>query len=380
MQKLREAIDELEAQAGLDVRELSALGDRLQALICREAREAVRRGDHQVEGKTPNGWVASACRISGSSAADRLRVGEQLDNLPRIASGLRSGEIGYQAAAVICHLSDLLGEKRDLLEEEQWLAYAQQFSIKNLRRLAEHARYVADPDGAEHNYEEESEQRYLFLSELGSMYKLDALLDRECGVALKAALETLTRRLGPLDVRAPRQRRADAFKEMVQHVLDKGSLPKRNGARPQVIVHTTPEGLKGELSDGMPVPGKTVQRLACDCAMHRVVKAGSMVIDVGRAKRTAQPAQWRAIKARHRTCAAPGCERPIGWTQAHHVEFWSQGGETNAHRLVPLCYYHHRLVHEGGWQVVMVGERVEFVPPESPVMIRRRWGERRWAA
>ena len=212
------------------------------------------------------------------------------------------------------------------------------------------------------------------------MYKLDAVLDRECGMALKTALESLTQRLGPADNRTPRQRRADALKEMVIHALDGGSLPRRNGARPHLAVHTTAEGLKGELADGTPISGKTVQRLACDCAMHRVVMAESMVIDVGRAKRTAQPAQWRALKARHRTCAAPGCERPLGWTNAHHLEFWEHGGETNAHRLVPLCYFHHRLVHEGGWQVVMAGGRVEFIPPESPVMFRRRWGEYRRAA
>ncbi len=380
MENLRQAIDELEAQAGLDVRELSALVDRLQAVLCRELRDGVRRGDHLIEGKTPNGWVASACRVSGSSAADRLRVGEQLERLPRVAQAIRSGEIGYQAAAVICHLSDLLGEKREQIDEEQWIQFSKDFSIKNLRRLAEHARFVADPDGAERDTEEDYEQRYLYLSELGSMYKLDAVLDREGGMALKSALESLTKRLGPTDVRSPRQRRADAFKEIVQHALDRGTLPRRNGVRPHLSVHTTPDGLKGELGDGMPVPRKTVQRLACDCAMHRVVKAGSMVIDVGRAKRTAQPAHWRAIKARHTTCAAPGCERPIGWTQAHHLEFWSRGGETNAHRLVPLCYYHHRLVHEGGWQVVLAGERVEFIPPETPVMLRRRWGEKRWAA
>src|SRR5919201_823184 len=121
-------------------------------------------------------------------------------------------------------------------------------------------------------------------------------------------------------------------------------------------------------------------RLACDSVMHRVVKAESRVIDVGRAKRSAQPAQWRALKARHRTCAGPGCERPLGWTSAHHVEFWSEGGETNLGKLLPLCYYHHRLLHEGGWQVVLAGERVEFIPPDTPVMTRRRWGERRWAA
>ena len=105
-----------------------------------------------------------------------------------------------------------------------------------------------------------------------------------------------------------------------------------------------------------------------------------MVIDVGRAHRTAQPSQWRALKARHKSCAAPGCDRPINWTQAHHLDFWEDGGRTDHGKMLPLCYFHHRLVHEGDWQVVMVGERVEFIPPDRPVMIKRRWGDRRWAA
>jgi hypothetical protein len=30
--------------------------------------------------------------------------------------------------------------------------------------------------------------------------------------------------------------------------------------------------------------------------------------------------------------------------------------------------------------VVLAAGRVEFIPPDRPVMVRRRWGERRWAA
>ena len=48
--------------------------------------------------------------------------------------------------------------------------------------------------------------------------------------------------------------------------------------------------------------------------------------------------------------------------------------------MIPLCYHHHRLVHEGGWQVVKAGERLEFIAPDRPVMVSRRWGENRWAA
>jgi len=123
-----------------------------------------------------------------------------------------------------------------------------------------------------------------------------------------------------------------------------------------------------------------VQRLACDGVLHRVLKADSMVVDVGRAKRTAQPAQRRALQARHKTCAWPGCDRPASWTQAHHIDLWKEGGRTDLRRMIPLCYHHHRLVHEGGWQVVKVGERLEFIAPDRPVMVRRRWGENRWAA
>ena len=380
MDKLRSAIEELEAfPEGVDPRALSALIDRLQALQCSILRDGVRRGEHLVGGKTPCGWVASTCRVSGSAAADRLCVGEQLEKLPRVAGALRSGEIGFRATSLICHLSEFVGAKVEF-DQEQWIGYAREFSIKDMRRLTEHARYVVDPEGASRECEQDYGRRYLCLSELGAMYKLDAVLDRECGTALKTALETLTKQLGPLDDRSPRQRRADAFKELVVHALDAGTLPRRNGVRPHISVHASLDAGTAELVDGAPIPLKTAQRLACDSVMHRVLSADSMVIDVGRAKRTAQPAQWRALKARHRTCAAPGCERPIGWTQAHHVEFWSRGGETNARKLLPLCYYHHRLVHEGGWQVVLAGERVEFIPPDTPAMTRRRWGEWRRAA
>jgi hypothetical protein len=213
------------------------------------------------------------------------------------------------------------------------------------------------------------------------------VLDRVGGAALVSAIESLSKRLGRDDNRTSKQRRADALVEVVNHALDKGTLPKRHGARPHISVSTTIEGLKrelgaaaSELTNGSPISSKTVQRLACDGTLHRVLKADSMVIDVGRARRTAQPAQWRGLSARHKTCAAPGCDRPLSWTQAHHVDLWKAGGHTDLHRILPLCWHHHRLVHEGGHQVVLAGDRVEFIPPDRPVMIRRRWGEQKWAA
>src|SRR5207244_12658629 len=191
--------------------------------------------------------------------------------------------------------------------------------------------------------------------------------------------EALAKPLGADEARTPRQRRADALTELTYHAMEAGTMPRRNGVRPHINVNTTIEGLKGELGaaaselqNGMPISSKTVQRLACDGALARVLTADSQVIDVGRATRAVSPAQWRGLKARHRCCAAPGCDRPINWTSPHHVEFWSRGGKTNLSDLLPLCYFHHRLVHEGGWQVVKAGDGGKFIPPDRVIPARVR--------
>jgi hypothetical protein len=380
-------LDNLEAAAAdfftnadldfVDADRLSRVIHGLEGALSKVVGRATSRGEHLLAGQSACTWVAQRCQMSKSSAADRLCIGAQLEKMPRVDAALSSGEIGLQAASVICHLQERVEQAGGSIDEEEWVKIAKDLSIKNLSAEAASTWHGIDPSGFNAKVEEAHERRQLFISECGDMYRIDGWLELEAGAAVKAAIDSLARPLGAIDDRSPKQRRADAVYEMAMG----------NRVASQISVHTTIEGLKGEvgapasqLGDGTPISSKTVQRLACDGALHRVLKADSMVIDVGRAKRVAQPAQWRALKARHRTCGAPGCDRPIGMTQAHHVDFWEDGGHTNHRRMVPLCHHHHRLVHEGGWQVVLAGNRVDFIPPERPVMIRRRWGERRWAA
>jgi hypothetical protein len=379
---------ELEAEDDfVDPGRLAAVVDRLRGKLCRVVHASRKRGDHLHEGCSAVSLVSIDCKMSRTSAADHLCVGEQLQSLPRVAEALSSGQIGYQAASVICHLSDLVGEKRDRIDEEHWIGYAKRFSIKDLRILTAHARHAWDPEGFEKDTEEDYENRYLYLSEMGRMYKLDAVLDPEGGAALKTAIESLSTPRGSTDDRSSKQRRADALVELVHHAMDAGTMPRRNRVRPHINLNTTLEGLKGELGasaselqGGMAISSKTVQRLACDGALSRILKAGSVVVDVGRATRAVSPAQWRALKARHRTCGGPGCDRPVNHTTPHHIEFWGKGGPSDLPNLLPLCYYHHRLVHEGGWQVVKAGGGFQFIPPDRVIARRARGPGMRWAA
>src|SRR5260370_13556895 len=230
-----------------------------------------------------------------------------------VAEALSRGEIGYQSASVICHLRDKLGEKREGLDEEQWIGFAREHSVKYLRWLSAHTRYALDPDGFERDAEESYEERFLHVSEMNGMYHLSGVIDPEGGAALKTAVDALAKRRGQDDNRTPKQRRADALTEIVYHSMDEGRLPRRNGVRPHITVSTTLEGLKAEvgapaseLENRMPISSKTVQRRACDGTLCRGLQADSVVVDVGRARRATSHAQGVGLKARYRGCCGPG--------------------------------------------------------------------------
>ncbi|HEV2477354.1 MAG TPA: DUF222 domain-containing protein [Candidatus Dormibacteraeota bacterium] len=385
LDQLELAVRRVELADGLDPTRLRSLADRLEGKFAQIVHRSTASGDHQMTGNSPVSWVASTCSMTPTSASDRLCVGAQLEHMPRVAAALSSGEIGYQCASVICHLRDKLGERRGLLDEDLWISFAREHRPRNLRWIAQHVRYLLDPDGFDRDTEEDFEQRYLHLSPLGGMFKLDAVLDPETGAALRAAIDGLSKRLGEGDTRTPKQRRADSFSEVVRHALDRGTLPRRNRARPHITVTTTVEALRqeigapaSELLNGSLISSRSVQRLACDGVLSRVVKADSVVIDVGRATPSVSPAQWRALKSRHTTCGWPGCDRPISWTSPHHIEFRSHGGHSTMGNLLPLCYHHHRLVHEGGWQIIRAGDGLKFISPPHlwGGAAKRRWGER----
>ena len=373
----------------IDLKDYRAIIDALEGDFSSVARDKQRSGAHFVGGNiTAASWIARTCDMSITSAADRLCVGEQLEALPKVAAALAAGEVGYQSVSILCHLRDVLAEKRRLFDEEEMLGYAREYSVFHLRRLCSYARHIADPDGCFDEAEENFTRRRLHISQLpDGMYAIDGLLDPISGAAFKTAAESLAKRLGPDDERSHRQRMADATGDLAKHAMDKGALPRRHGVRPHINLTTTLEGLKNELGAppaglelSLPISNRTLERIACDCTMSRVLLADSMVIDVGRATRVVSAPTMRALRVRDKGCRFPGCDRQVDWTNPHHIISWARGGPGKLPNLVLLCYYHHRLVHEGGWQVIRSGREFRFLPPDRVVMRRARGPGLRWAA
>ncbi len=376
-------------RGNFDLPAYRAVIDALDGDFGSEARDAQKSGAHLVNGNvTAASWIARTCKMSVTSAFDRLRVGEQLESMPRVAAALASGEIGYQSASQLSRLREKLGEKRDLFNEEEMLGFAREFSVRHLRELCDVAWHVVDPDGFFKESEESYTRRRLHISQLADgMYVLDGVLDPVTGASLRTAVDTLAKRKGPEDERTAAQRRHDAVGELVNHAMDQGTLPRRNGVRPHINVTTTIAGLKHEvgappadLELSLPISTRTLERISCDSTMSRVLLADSMVIDVGRATRTVSAPARRALRNRDKGCRFTGCDRPVEWSNPHHIVHWARGGPSNTANMVLLCYHHHRLVHEGGWQVIKAGREFRFLPPERVLVKRARGPGMRWAA
>src|SRR5258706_666483 len=392
LSEFKEAARKFVARAergGLDLAEYRGVIDALEGDFGSEAREAQKAGAHLVNGNiTAASWIARTCNMSVTSAADRLCVGAQLEELPQIKAALAAGEIGYQSVAILSHLRAKLGDKRELFDEEAMLDLARRHSAFHLRRLCNVARHVADPDGFFNEAEESYLRRGLYISQMSDgMFKVDGVLDPVTGASLKTAAEALAKRQGPEDERKHSQRMHDALGEMVNHALGRGTLPRRHGVKPHINLTTTLEGLKNEvgappaeLELSLPISTRTLERISCDCTMSRVLLADSMVIDVGRATRVVSAPTMRALRVRDKRCLVPGCDRQVNWSSQHHIDHWSRGGPSNLSNLVLLCHYHHRLVHEGGWQVIKVGREVRFLVPDRGVMRTVRGSRMRWAA
>ena len=350
----------------------------LQELEFAALTDALAESGHwEADGSnSPQDFIRHHTRMSSGAAAAAVMVGAHTAELRESTAAVEGGRIGY---AHLVHLArtaaaisrDSGGERS--FDEQPLLQLAEAHSVGRFYYDCYHARHAADPAGALQEHVDAVERRYLEFTPWGEeLVRINGVLDRVGAAAVQTVLEPLARHTGPEDKRLRSRRLADGLVELVSHVADQGSLPRRGSQRPHVQVTATVETLMGaagapggEMEFAGPVPAATVQRLACDSALIRVLlDAESALVDVGRARRTAPPATLRALRIRDGGCVWPGCERSATWTTAHHVAEWEQHkGGTNTGTMVLLCYRHHWRVHEGGWQIARTDEGVITVPP-----------------
>ena len=360
-----------------DLPEVSRCLNLVQLKFSEMAADFAKTDQYDVNGcLSPINWIRINCHMAAGAAADRVAVGEQLQNIPQSIEAMAAGEIGFPHVALIAREADALTESGSnrQFDETPLLTKAYDYTVGRFRNFCHHQRHAHDPAAYAADQAESVQARSLTLNTgEGGMLWIRGVLDPEGGNLLRTALEPLSGSNGKGDDRKRDRRLADGLVELANRVLDGGSLPKHGGQRPHVQVTATLETLlqhcgapAADLEFSLPISAAAVERLACDCNITRILLASdSQVIDVGRSKRVIQPAQRHALKVRDKTCRWPGCDRPASYTSGHHLLHWIRGGSTDLSNLVLLCHRHHWMVHEGKWQIVRgEGDTYLVIPPQ----------------
>jgi hypothetical protein len=357
--------------------------DRLELHFARDAAAFAETEEYVAQGSvTAIDWTRHHCAMSGFAAARAVTTGREADALPASVAALEEGRIGF------AHLALLAGTARSVravagdvgFDERPLLDLALEHSVSRFSYDCEHARHAADAATvhSEHVSAVEGRRLQLIPCEGGGL-AIRGWVDPVGGAALRTALAPLCKRSGAGDTRDLPRRNMDGLVELCMHSLDHGFSTEGGGPRTHLQLTASVETVQGltgapggDLEFGGVVPAATVQRLACDASIRRVLLGpDSAVIEVGRALRMPSGAGRAALRVRDRGCVWPGCERPASWTNPHHKLHWAHGGDSNLDNLILLCHRHHWMVHEGGWQLVASDD--EPVLAVAPSRVYRSW-------
>jgi hypothetical protein len=324
-------------------------------------------------------WLQWQCGTTIGVAREKVRVARALPKLPKISKSFSKGRISYSKVRAMTRVATPKNEKFLLKIAHHGTAAHVEKVVSNYRRGKR----------LEILYEENNRHvhRELFWYMDGDgMWVFKGKFTAEQGALIAKALEGAMDELfeeqknEPSDISAETPqgvdpimvkpypidtRRADALERVAETFLAGGKGERSGGDRYMVNIHTEVETLtengedaESECEDCGKVSAETSRRMACDASVvHWREGKDSEPLNIGRKSRTIPPAIRRALKRRDYGCRFPGCTCS---------KFWADGGETSMDNLVLLCRRHHRLVHEGGFDVQTLPDgEIWFIYPDG---------------
>ena len=348
-------------------------------------------------------WLNWRCGVALGAAREQVRVGRALRTLPVVREAFGAGQLSYSKVRALTRVATAE-------IEEGLVEIARATSASQLETVVREYRR-ADPDEAPRALARHARRFVRTFTDDEGMVVIHARLSPEDGAAVLGAIEAARQALradraegespagpqagadpgDPPDVPAGTTRgtgqpcspgegfadeheheRADALVALCESVPD-GRLGRASGGPGAlVVVHVDEAVLEDPTRSGCcfadragALAAHSARRLACDAVVSRLVhRADGEVVPEGRTRSI--PARIRrAVLGRDRGCRFPGCTR-VAFVDLHHVVFWAQGGRTIARNLLCLCRRHHRLVHEGGYEMeVDASGRLSVRTPEG---------------
>ncbi len=337
-------------------------------------------------------WLAARSELDRTRIGSLHRIGRALRSCPVVAEAFRDGHLGTAKVNLLVEarrdVEDLFAEHERVLVEE-----VAKLTIPQARQAIRHWRRIAlatvDLDDGTEPDAEPDDSLHVSRSYRGR-WALKGSFSPETGQKLANALDAVIDaqfRNGTAhqqDGKVRSQRRASALMDVVERGAQPGTV--HGAQRPSVHLNWDAADLLGRpaadaaaalrkhrcnLDDDTLIPRATAERLLCDAditdvLVHFGLDGSVDVLGVTHTNRYPTVKERKALRQRDRGCVFPGCQAPVGWTDAHHTVPYELGKVTKLDELVLLCRFHHHAVHEGGFVLTrLASSEIHVTQPDG---------------
>jgi len=263
-------------------------------------------------------WLHWRCDLSRSAAREKVRIAHALKSLPEIAMAFSEGRLSYSKVRALTRVVTPQNEDELLRFALSTTAARVEERCHQMRNTQPGALEIANQVYARR------EVRAFRNMERGVMTLTVELPMAEGALicqALDKAVEAQGEKGPEFEAESWGAQQADGLLSMARSYLSGGAEGASSTADAyQVVVHVDGAALQGE-EGRSDLAVESVKRLCCDGSVVPMVDgARGEPLSVGRKQRTVPAAMKRALWSRDRGCSFPGCT-------------------------------HHRLVHEGGYEI-----------------------------
>jgi uncharacterized protein DUF222/HNH endonuclease len=321
-------------------------------------------------------WLNWKCGIALGAARERVRVAHALVNLPKVSAAMASGALSYSKVREITRVGNAGNE-------DYLLMIASHGTAAHVENLVRAYRRCQEAEELSREKRQMENRRVSFRYDDDGSLVLTCRLPAEAGAAVMKALDVAVEGLPvyadvpagtPKEVVRYSARRADALARIAESFLAHDVIESPGADRQQIVVHVAAETLRNGsagccgIEHGPSIPAATARRLACDASVVTLIEDDGEPLDVGRKTRLISAPLRRLLTARDKGCRFPGCSN-ARYIDMHHIQHWANGGETKPSNLVSLCRFHHRAVHEGGFEVRVLDDgAIRFARPDGQAL------------
>jgi len=323
---------------------LAALAEWEQqtALLSLAVRRLETTGEYATSGAVSmKAWLREHARMTDQRAGELLATGRFLDTYSVFAEAAASGTLSGSQIDVARRLNRPKYAAALAANQHELVALLTALDITATGRAVDHWRKCADAVIDEQAPPVEPPCELTFGRTLDDQLHGTFHLNDAAATEFEKAIQNAITWEGDDETRSIAEQQGDALQDITaffnkNHAGDgtPRHLPTITlSADLTTVTSNLPEGVNDDT--GRPVTPPCTAAYLCDCKIHVILRgANGAPEQFGRATYTVPRSLFRQVAARDGGCRFPGCNRPVRFTDAHHIVHWTDHGNTDYDNLV----------------------------------------------